>query len=69
MSHSGECKPTAGQVKRGLRRIGYSQARAARETEQSQALVSMVLNCQMKSQPCLAKLAALINSQTEAVHA
>jgi hypothetical protein len=48
-------------VKRGLKAISYSQGRGADETAQSRALVSMVLNRKAKSQPCLDKLAALIN--------
>lgn len=37
-----------------------SQNRAAQATGQSPALVSMVLNRRIKSQPCLDKLAAFI---------
>ena len=60
MKHSGEYPATPSGVKRGLKAIRYSQNRAARETGQSPALVSMVLNRKTLSQPCLDKLAALI---------
>ena len=60
MKHSTEYVPTRSSVKRGLRSIGYTQRRAARETEQSPALVSMVLAGKAKSEPCLLKLAELI---------
>jgi hypothetical protein len=55
-----EYPKTPAGIKTGLRAIGYSQYRAARETEQSPALVSMVLAKKAKSRPCLQKLAALI---------
>lgn len=56
-----EYPATVPGVKRGLKAIGYSQGRAADQTEQSRALVSMVLNRKAKSQPCLDRLAGLIN--------
>jgi len=62
MKHSTEYVATPASVKRGLRRIQYTQLRAARATEQSPALVSMVLSGKVKSQPCLDKLASLIAS-------
>ena len=55
-----EYPATVTGVKRGLRVIGYTQMRAAEETEQSPALVSMTLTRKAKSQPCLDKLANLI---------
>lgn len=60
MKPSTEYAPTVRQVKRGLQSISYTQDRAARETGQSAALVSMVLAKKVKSRPCLEKLAALI---------
>jgi len=57
---STEYPATITGVKRGLKAIGYSQNRGAKETDQSAALVSMVLAKKVKSQPCLNKLAALI---------
>jgi hypothetical protein len=64
MTRSTEYAPTVAAVKRGLRAIGYTQDRAARETEQSPALVSMVLNRKVKSKPCLQKLAGLIKAKS-----
>jgi hypothetical protein len=55
-----EYPATVAGVKRGLKAIGYSQGRAADETDQSRSLVCMVLSKTAKSQPCLDKLAALI---------
>ena len=66
MANSVEYPPTRSGVKRGLRAIKCSQNRAAAATGQSPAIVSMVLNGKAKSQPCLAKLAAYINSQIAA---
>lgn len=63
MKHSTEYPATILGVKRGLRAIDCSQNRAAQKTEQSPALVSMVLSKKAKSQPCLDKLAAFINAQ------
>lgn len=60
MARSVEYPATIIGVKRGLRAIGYTQDRSAKETVQSPALVSMVLAKKAKSQPCLDKLAALI---------
>ena len=51
---------TPAGVKRGLKRAKLTQARAASETFQSPALVSLVLNKKVVSQPCLNKLADLI---------
>jgi hypothetical protein len=58
-----EYPATVPGVKRGLKAIGYSQKRGAEETDQSPALVSMVLAKKAKSQPCLDRLAALIASK------
>jgi len=63
VKHSTEYKATIAQVKRGLQRIRSSQNRAALATNQSAALVSMVLSRKVKSQPCLDKLAAFINAE------
>ena len=65
MKRSPEYPPTVAGVKRGLKAVNYSQRRAALETDQSPSLVSMVLNRQMKSQPCLNRLHALITSKLE----
>lgn len=61
-SCSGEYPATVPGVKRGLKVARCSQRKAALGTDQSPALVSMVLSRQMKSQPCLDKLAAFINA-------
>jgi len=63
MANSVEYPATRSGVKRGLRALDCSQNRAALDTEQSPALVSMVLSKKAKSQPCLDKLAAYINRQ------
>lgn len=59
-NHSIEYPKTVPGIKRGLRAIGYSQSRAATETDQSPALVSMVLAKKARSQPCLDRLYELI---------
>ena len=59
-ARSGESPTTPAGIKRALRAAGYSQRRAALETGQSPALVSMVLARKVKSRPCLDKLAAII---------
>jgi len=61
MKYSVEYPATRTGVKRGLRARKVSQNRAAIETAQSPALVSMVLSGKARSQPCLDKLAAFIN--------
>lgn len=61
-SCSGEYPATVPGVKRGLKVARCSQRRAALGTDQSPSLVSMVLSRQMKSQPCLDKLAAFVNA-------
>lgn len=63
MKPSTEYPATIAGVKRGLRAIGCSQNRAAVETRQSPALVSMVLSKKAKSDPCLKKLAGYINAK------
>lgn len=60
MKHSTEYVATPAGVKRGLRRIGYTQLAAARAIGQSASLVSMVLRGRVKSQRCLDKLTELI---------
>lgn len=67
MQPSPEYSATVPGVKRGLKRIGASQNRGASATGQSPALVSMVLNRKMKSQPCLDKLAAFIADELVAL--
>ena len=62
MKHSTEYVATPAGVKRGLKRIGYTQLAAARAIGQSPALVSMVLRGKVKSQRCLDKLDGLISS-------
>lgn len=63
MKPSTEYPATIAGVKRGLRALACSQNRAALDTEQSPALVSMVLSKKARSQPCLDRLAAYINRQ------
>ncbi len=63
MVSSIEYPATRAAVKRGLKRIGYSQLQAARATQQSPALVSMILAGKAQSRPCLEKLARLIAEQ------
>ena len=66
MKPSTEYPATIPGVKRGLRALECSQNRAAIDTGQSPALVSMVLGKKAKSQPCLDKLAAYINGRIAA---
>ena len=54
---------TVSGVRLGLKAIGCTQTEGARQTQQSEALVSMVLTKKARSQPCLDKLAAYINAQ------
>jgi transcriptional regulator with XRE-family HTH domain len=59
--NSGERSTENGDaIRRELQRLGVSQARAAKATGQSPALVSMVLRGKIKSQPCLDRLRNLI---------
>jgi transcriptional regulator with XRE-family HTH domain len=48
------------RIKAALLALGITQARAARRTRQSPALVSMVLNGRVRSAPCLRRLRRLI---------
>lgn len=59
-TRSVEYAATVPGVKRGLKAARLSQRKAALATDQSPALVSMVLSKNATSQPCLDKLAALI---------
>jgi len=53
-------QPTRQQVKRALARAGISMRRAALDTSQSAALISMVLAGKVTSRPCLDRLTALL---------
>jgi hypothetical protein len=60
-TRSAKYPATPSGVKRGLKSAKLSQRRAALATDQSPSLVCMVLKGDVKSQPCLDKIAALIN--------
>jgi transcriptional regulator with XRE-family HTH domain len=67
MRRSTELTPT--HIKAALLALGITQSRAARRTQQSPALVSMVLNGRVRSAPCLRRLRRLIARELRTLRA